>query len=98
MKLKYHYKREKLTKELLEEDKYIQDFMCKWGYKKVRDGEYISTEKTIDPVETLTALYWELTKKQWFVRSVDVFSVWYDSDNNEECNIMRKIDKFINEE
>ena len=98
MKLKYHYKKEKITKELLEKDKYIQVFMKKWGYKKLGDGEYISTEETIDPVETLTALYWELTKKQWFVKNVDVFSLWYDSDNKEECNIMRKIDRFINEE
>lgn len=96
MKLKYHYKREKLTKELLEKDKYIQNFMTKNGYKKIKDGEYISTESTVDPSETLIAIYWSLTEKQWFVQNVDQFSLCYDHDNKVEENIMNKIHKFIN--
>lgn len=75
----------------MEKDKYIQDFMIKNGYKKIAKGEYVFIKSTVDPSEILIAIYWSLTVKQWFVRNVDVFSVWYDSDNKGEDDIMKKI-------
>ena len=96
MKLKYNYKEENITEEQLENDKYIQDFMIKNGYKKIAKDKYVSIKSTIDPSEILIAIYWSLTDKQWFVQNIDEFKLYYDDDNKDEEDIMKKISKFIN--
>lgn len=95
MKIEYAYKKEAISKELDEANELLEQLLLENGYYKVKDGEFQAYNYDSKTLDFTMALYRTMMYRwEWFVLSIEKFKIFYGENNEEESDIMSKIDKF----